>query len=100
MTDFAKPYAGAVFFGNFIAENADGFGARDAIKVLETALDNCRDFDVRVQAVYDALDYLERRATRKWAFQQFRRALNSSDPEGRWQNINASLNAIKQVISA
>jgi len=66
-----------------------------ALTVLQQALDRCRKEDVRTPDVFAALDFLELRAVQKWPFEQFRRALDSTDREGRWQMLNASLNGIK-----
>ena len=65
---------------------------------LQDALKRCRKEDVRILDVFAALDFLEARAARKWPFEQFRRGLESTDPEGKWQILNASLNGIKLAI--
>ncbi len=70
-----------------------------ALAVLQNALDRCRDEDMRTAEVFAALDFLEARATQKWPFDQFRRSLNSRDPEGRWQTVNASLNAVRLAVT-
>jgi hypothetical protein len=49
------------------------------------------------------LDLLARRTSIRWPFEQFRESLNFAvgDPshaEGRWQNVHASLNAIKRAL--
>ena len=69
-----------------------------ALAVLQQALDHCRKEDVRRPDVFAALDFLEARAAPKWPFDQFRRGLESTDPEGKWQILNASLNGIKLAI--
>ena len=66
-----------------------------ALAVLQDALDRCRKEDTRTPDVFAALDFLEARAVQKWPFEQFRRGLDSTDPEGRWQMLNASFNGIK-----
>jgi hypothetical protein len=66
------------------------------LAVLTDALKRCRREDMRTPEVFAALDYLESRAETKWPFDQFRHALDSdNDEEGRWQTVNASLNAIR-----
>jgi hypothetical protein len=35
----------------------------------------------------------------KWPFEQFRTALDYPDDEGRWQNLNASLNRIGRALT-
>ena len=69
-----------------------------ALAVLDDALHRCRKEDVRTPDVFAALDFLEARATQKWPFDQFRRGLESADPEGKWQILNASLNGIQLAI--
>ena len=44
--------------------------------------------------VFAALDLPAANATAQWPFEQFRRALDSDNEEGRWQNLKASLNAV------
>ena len=63
-----------------------------ALTVLQDTLDRCRKEDTRTPDVSAALDFLEARAAQKWPFDQFRRGLESADPEGKWQILNASLN--------
>jgi hypothetical protein len=58
-----------------------------ALAALTDALDRCRNEDMRTAEVFAALDFLEARANQKWAFDQFRRSLDSTDPEGRWQTL-------------
>jgi hypothetical protein len=69
-----------------------------AIAVLEDALNRCRRQDMRTPEVFAALDFLEPRVSIKWPFDQFRKSLDSNNKEGRWQNVNASLNAVKLAI--
>ncbi len=71
-----------------------------AIARLEDALARCRNEDMRTPQVYAALKFLEQYGRQKWPFEQFRKALENSgtegwQAEGRWQNVNASLNAVK-----
>jgi hypothetical protein len=70
-----------------------------ALAVLTDARDRCRKEDMRTAEVFAALDFLEARATRKWPFDQFRKSLDSRDPEGRWQTVNASLNAVRLAVT-
>ena len=71
-----------------------------ALAVLEDALDRClRKEDVRSPDVFAAPDFLEARAAQKWPFAQFCQGLESRDPEGRWQIMNASLNGIRLTIA-
>jgi hypothetical protein len=74
------------------------------LAALDDALQRCRTEDVRYGlGISAALDFLELRATEKWPFEQFRKALEDFSPDGvnaeaRWQLLNASLNGIKRVI--
>lgn len=65
--------------------------ALSALAVLTDALERCRDEDMRTPQVTAALDFLAVRADRQWPFEQFRKALDDDNEEGRWQNLNASL---------
>jgi hypothetical protein len=78
---------------------------RKALAILADALKRCRVEDVRSPALTAALDLLAGDASESWPFEQFRRSLNydfenagASAAEGRWQNVNASLNAIRRVV--
>jgi hypothetical protein len=80
---------------------------RAALHILADALKRCRDHDVRSTDLTAALDVLAGGASEAWPFDQFRRSLNygvenagASAAEGRWQNVNASLNAIRRVVRA
>ena len=75
-----------------------------ALAILEDALERCKREDMRTAEVYGPLDFLEAHAVRKWPFDQFRDALNSTgselwEIEGRWQTLNASLNGILLAIA-
>jgi hypothetical protein len=69
-----------------------------AIAVLEDALNRCRREDMRTPEVLAALDFLEPRVSSKWPFDQFRKSLHRNNEEGRWQNVNASLNAVRLAV--
>jgi hypothetical protein len=74
------------------------------LAALEEALRRCHTEDVRYGlAIAAALDFLELRASEKWPFEQFRKALEDFSPdrvkaEARWQMLNASLNGIKRAV--
>ena len=70
----------------------------NALAVLIQALECCRDHDMRTPDVFAALDFLAAHTTEKWPFDQFRSALERPNAEGRWQNLNASLNGIKLAV--
>jgi hypothetical protein len=97
---FSKPYQGVKHFGHFVEEAADQYGRRDAMAVLADAVQRCIDEDMRTAEVFAALDYLAASATRQWPFQQFRRSLDMTNPDARWQNCNASYNAILRTFNA
>jgi len=69
-----------------------------ALAVLTDALARYRDKDMRTAEVTAALEFLAVRADPQWPFEQFRTALDSANEEGRWQNLNASLNGIRLAI--
>ena len=46
-----------------------------AIDVLEVALENCENYDVRTTKLYDALDYLQTLTIRTWGFTLFKQGL-------------------------
>lgn len=76
---------------------------KTALAILQDALDRCRREDMRTAEVDAALNFLEQRASRKWPFKQFRESLDqyNTDPlkeEGRWQQVNASLNAVPLAV--
>ena len=75
----------------------------NALTVLADAVDRCRKDDMRTPEVLASLYLLARRTTIRWPFEQFKEALNFAigDPshaEGRWQNVHASLNAIRRAV--
>ena len=66
-----------------------------ALAALENAFARCRTQDMRTPGVMQALDYLKESSAKKRPFEQFRKALDIENVKGRWQTMNASLNAIK-----
>jgi hypothetical protein len=84
---------------------ADLEARRQALSIIADALNRCRDEDVRSPALAAALVLLAGGASESWPFEQFRRSLDygvenagASAAEGRWQNVNASLNAVRRVV--
>jgi hypothetical protein len=78
---------------------------KNALDVLADAVNRCRKEDMRTPEVFASLDLLAQRASVRWPFEQFKDSLNfavgdSSHAEGRWQNVPASLNAIRRVVGA
>jgi hypothetical protein len=69
-----------------------------ALAVLEDAVDRCRDDDVRSDEVFAALEFLAVGGIRGWPAIMFRNSLELTDPEGRWQGLNASLNAVRRAV--
>jgi hypothetical protein len=74
-----------------------------ALKVLQAAVDHCRFDDIETPKITAGVDFLEARATIKWAFGQFREALKEKpgadlEFEGRCQMLSASLNGIQRVV--
>jgi hypothetical protein len=84
-------------------KRTDAATARDALAILADALNRCRAENMRTPAVMTALDALAEGSSVTWPYEQFRRALDygeaetSSQAEGRWQNVNASLNAVRRA---
>lgn len=72
--------------------------ATTAMLVLSDAFTRCRGEDMRTPEVFAALDTLGKLATVDWPFNQFRIALDTDNEEGRWQVLNASMNAIKLAV--
>ena len=81
-----------------------GDAVGDALAVLADVKARCRTQDMRTPAVLAALELLEARARIAWPFAQFRRSLAWSEQEipaaaeGRWQYVNASLNAVRLAV--
>jgi hypothetical protein len=76
---------------------------KNALAVLADAVDRCREEDMRIAEVFASLDLLARRTSTRWPFERFKESLNFAvgDPshaEGRWQNVHASLNAIRRAV--
>jgi hypothetical protein len=76
---------------------------RNALAVLADAVDRCREEDMRTAEVFASLDLLARHTLTRSPFEEFKESLNfaSGDPshaEGRWQNVHASLNAIRRAV--
>lgn len=65
------------------------------LAILEQVVTRCRDEDMRRAAVYQALDALQTRSAETWPFDQFRKSLDMDRPDDRYQNVNASFNAIR-----
>jgi hypothetical protein len=60
-------------------------------------LNRCREEDLRQDADRAvALAYLFRHLIRKSPVNQFDAALNIQHPDGRWQSVNAAVNAIRR----
>lgn len=94
--DFDRTYRRVAFFGTWAEETADGFGQKDAIAVLEDALQRCQDEDVRGFETFSALDYLSRFGTRQGAATRLKTALDISDPIQRLEAARRALNGIIQ----
>ena len=76
---------------------------KNALAVLADAVNRCRGEDMRTPEVLASVDLLARRTSTRWPFERFKESLNFAvgDPshaEGRWQNVHASLNAIRRAI--
>jgi hypothetical protein len=76
---------------------------KNALAVLADAVDRCRKEDTWTPEVSASLDLLARRTPTRWPFEQFEKSLqfaigDHSHAEGRWQNVHASLNAIRRAL--
>ena len=69
-----------------------------ALAVLEHALDNCRENDMRTPEVIDAIKLFLRHADSRHYFVAFWHSLAEPNIEGRWQTANAALNGIKLAV--
>lgn len=70
----------------------------EAFKTLADATERCRNEDMRTPEVVEALKTLLAIAHVRWPFEQYWRALGGDNSEGRWQEANASYNAILLAI--
>jgi len=95
--DFSTPYRNVPFFGVWAEESADGYGRLAALAILQSALDRCREEDMRHDTdTTAALAYLSRHLIRNAPANQFATALNIQHPDTRWQGLNAAVNAIRR----
>ncbi len=54
---------------------------REHLRILEDAVRDCmEDYDVRSAAVYQALDFLQKKSARSWGFTLFREGLENWNP--------------------
>lgn len=65
---------------------------REHLRILEEAVKDCTDYDVRSAAVYAALDFLQKETDRTWGFTVFRQALEQWNPTA----LQEGLKLIKQ----
>ena len=91
-----KLYSGSAFTGPWQGESTDTKARVIAIEILDKALSRCIDEDTRTPEVMDALEFLRGHSTRKGFCDRFARALHISDPQTRWENVNAALAGIKR----
>lgn len=71
-----------------------------ALAIPRHAADVCDEQDMRTPEVFEALDALEARATRRGAFRQFRVALSYPNPQARQEAARKALAAIERVLGA
>ncbi len=62
---------------NHVSETAI---VREHLRVLEEAVNDCMHYDIRSQAVYEALDYLQSQSNKSWGFAVFRQGLEEWSP--------------------
>jgi hypothetical protein len=99
MHDFSTKYRGVVHFGLWAEERADLLGQQDAFALVAHAVRDSYAKDVRSVELNDALTYLERFSTRRGPFQDFRKALDMTDPELRQQQLRDSAHRIARILS-
>lgn len=95
---FSDAYRGVKYFGVWAEETADTFGRRDALAVLQDAVDRCADEDMRTDQVAAALVFLAASATRQGAFRAFRVGLDLHDPTDRSRALFSALVLIRQIL--
>jgi hypothetical protein len=72
-----------------------------ALAILDHAVDNCRDRDMRTPEVIDAIKLLLKHADERWPFVSFWKALGATgSPVGKWQVANAALNGIGLTVES
>ncbi len=57
------------------------------LRILEEAVREAGDYDVRSAAVYEALDYLQERSARSWGFTLFREGLECWDVPAMYKGL-------------
>lgn len=65
------------------------------MRALEEAVNDCMHYDIRSNAVYEALDYLQNDCTRTWGFTLFRQGLENWSPKA----LHEGLGLIKKHLS-
>jgi hypothetical protein len=68
-----------------------------AVVALRQAVEGTTALDPRSRRLHAALDYLARAMPGAWGVAQFRTGLMFTNDTARWQNCNASLNAIERA---
>lgn len=71
-----------------------------AIAALRQAVEKTVPLDPNSRRLHAALDYLARAMPEAWGVEQFRTGLSFANETARWQNCNASLNAIDRQRAA
>ena len=68
-----------------------------ALSILHDALALAQQQPIDTPEVRTALAHVERLMKDPWPVRQARDALAMTNPTGRWQNLNASINAIERA---
>jgi len=74
---------------------SEGEIAREHMRVLEEAVQDCLHYDIRTSEVYEALDYLQNKSIRSWGFTLFRQGLEIWSPTA----LKDGLKLIKQHLN-
>lgn len=72
---------------------------KHALAILEAARERAGEEKVRTAEVKEALVFLYGRGVEKKALRWFWNSCDTDNDIGRWQNVNASLNRIRWLLS-
>jgi hypothetical protein len=76
------------YFGLWSDECRNGEMAKEALRILATAVERCRDDDVRSAELDDVLAWVEARATRRHPVEAFRGGLDLAHPIARHRALS------------
>lgn len=91
---FSRFYGDVAYFGQWADETADLYGRRDALAVLQHALETCAEADPMTAELAQAIAYLSVQATRPAIVARFLKALQVPEPGQRLAEAQAAYLAI------